>query len=305
PTGLHPAAGERAVSDAACRITVVGRGRRADLTLPADVPVAELVPQLVQLLEGEPAAGSPPQRWSLLGVGGLEVGPDRSLGEQSIPDGAMLFLRDTTVPPPEPVIEDVVEAVAIEVEVRRGRWSADAARALWLAAATACMAGAAWVAWLTPARGLGVGMGLAGGLLAAGGGVLLRAVRQPLPGTVLALTGLPLWGAGGAAAAVLAGGRPGALAGAAAGVVVGALAAGLTGRAAVGPVGAALLASAPLAVIAGIGASLGAGLAEQAAVLVVAWLALADRLPGLARLAAGLSVREGDAGGSGAALRDR
>src|SRR5207247_1382934 len=117
----------------------------------------------------------------------------------------------------------VVEAVAIEVEVRRGRWSADAARALWLAAAAACMAGAAWVAWLTPARGLGVGLGLAGGLLAAGGGVLLRAVRQPLPGTVLALAGL----------------------------------------------------------------------------------ALADRLPGLARLAAGLSVREEDAGGSGAALRDR
>src|SRR5207244_12187090 len=112
-------------------------------------------PQLVQLLEGGPAAGSPPQRWSLLGVGGLQVDPERSLGEQSIPDGAMLFLRDTSAPPPEPVIEDVVEAVAIVVEVRRGRWSADAARVLWPAAATACLAAAARAAWVTRTRELG------------------------------------------------------------------------------------------------------------------------------------------------------
>jgi type VII secretion integral membrane protein EccD len=283
----------------------VGPARRADLTLPADVPVAELLPQLVQLLNGEPRAASAPRRWLLTRIGGETLDPERSLDEHAVVDGAMVFLRDGSPPPPEPVIEDVVEATAIAVEVRAGRWSAGAAQALWLGAAGACLVGAAWAGWETPAWGLGIALGLCGGVLASVAGMLLRAVRQPLAGAVLAMAGLPLWAVGGASAAELAGHGGAAVAGGAGAVVVGALAAGLAGRLAAAPAAAASVVAAPLAVVAGLGTALGAGAAEQAAVLAVAWLAIADQLPRLATVLAGLSAREEETGASSAELRSR
>jgi uncharacterized Zn-binding protein involved in type VI secretion len=135
--------------------------------------------------------------------------------------------------------------------------------------------------------------------------MLLRATRQPLAGTVLAMAGLPLWAVGGASAAHLSGHGAAAVAGGSAAVVVGAAAAAFAGRPAAAPAAAVAAVAAPLAVVAALGAALGAGVTERAAVLAVVWLAIADQLPRLATLLAGLSVREETMGASSAELRAR
>ena len=58
-----------------CRLTVLTPGSRADVALPVDVPVAELVPMLMELL-GEQGGPARPVPWRLTGPTG--GGPRRA-----------------------------------------------------------------------------------------------------------------------------------------------------------------------------------------------------------------------------------
>src|SRR5262249_4082928 len=60
------------VPDGSCAVTVVGARRRADLALPTGVAVADLMPELVTLLEEHPNGGTP-RSWSLLRLGGATL----------------------------------------------------------------------------------------------------------------------------------------------------------------------------------------------------------------------------------------
>src|SRR5262245_48532527 len=102
-------------SEGSCAVTVVGTSRRADLALPSRIAVAELLHELVRLLEDHSNGSPTPRRWSLLRLGGEPHDGERSLDDQGVLDGTMLFLRDTTPPLPPPVVEDIVESVAIAV----------------------------------------------------------------------------------------------------------------------------------------------------------------------------------------------
>ncbi len=295
------------MSEGSCRITVVGPARRADLTLPADVAVAELIPDLVQILDGDQQADAAPRRWSLLRVGGGALDLERSLAAQTVLDGAMVFLRDTSTPPQPPVVEDIVESVAIAVDVRPGRWTASAARVLWTAVAAACAAAAAWECQGAPdgvpRAALALGAAL---LLLVAAGAVLRTARQPVPGAALALAALPLWAVGGAAASTaLDLGGTAALAGAAAAVVVGALAACLAAPPAVAPAAGVAALALPVAVAVAAGAALQAGVTQEAAVLAVVALVVTDQLPRVATLLAGLSAAGPGPAATGPELRAR
>src|SRR5919199_1721647 len=127
------------MGDEACSVTVVGSRRRVDLALPGELPVAELLWELVDLLE-EPEGGRGTGRWGLVRMGGRELDGELGLGAQGVVDGALLFLRDLSRPAAPPVVDDYAEAVALAVDVRGGRWSPAAREDVLLAAALAWLA---------------------------------------------------------------------------------------------------------------------------------------------------------------------
>jgi hypothetical protein len=72
-------------------VTVVGPQKRADLTVPGDAPIVELIPTLVELTaNGESPAGGV---WSV-GATGKEAFPaTRTLLECGVVDGSILYLQ--------------------------------------------------------------------------------------------------------------------------------------------------------------------------------------------------------------------
>ena len=94
------------------RSTVLTPAGRADVCLPSDVPVAELVPMLMELLGTRAAPDDRPVPWRLTGAGGGPLPPDATLGELGVLDGELLRLGPAAPAPPPPVFDDPVDALA-------------------------------------------------------------------------------------------------------------------------------------------------------------------------------------------------
>lgn len=77
-------------------LTVEGPGGRHDLRLPADVPLARLLPTLIGTCGGADAPGDA-DGWSIVRPDGADLDPRRSLSTQGVLDGAVLALH---APPP-------------------------------------------------------------------------------------------------------------------------------------------------------------------------------------------------------------
>jgi hypothetical protein len=76
-------------------ITLVGPARRIDLKLPAEVPVGDLLPKILELC-GPRLPQVAPMQWLLVFPSkGVAVPPIRSLQECGVVDGAVLFLQDS------------------------------------------------------------------------------------------------------------------------------------------------------------------------------------------------------------------
>src|SRR4029453_11506020 len=84
-----------------CRLTVLAPRQRVDVALPSDVPVAELVPMVLELV-GEPGRGVAPRPWRLSGIAGGPLPAAATLGELGVLDGELLRLRPAPPPPPPP-----------------------------------------------------------------------------------------------------------------------------------------------------------------------------------------------------------
>ncbi|MHA6617532.1 type VII secretion integral membrane protein EccD [Pseudonocardia sp. DLS-67] len=105
-------AGQEAVYRAPYRhLTVLAPRATVDVALPADVPVAELVPMMLDLV-GEPIFGVRPVPWRLTGAAGAPLPPGASLAELGVPDGELLRLAPDVQPPPPPVFDDPVDELA-------------------------------------------------------------------------------------------------------------------------------------------------------------------------------------------------
>ncbi len=100
-----------AADPAYCRLTVLAPNVRVDVALPADVPVAELVPMVLELL-GEPVFGLRPRPWRLSTALGGPLPPGRSLRELGVLDGEMLRIAPAGGGQPPPVFDDPVDALA-------------------------------------------------------------------------------------------------------------------------------------------------------------------------------------------------
>lgn len=102
------------------RLSVLTPRGRADLALPADVPVAELVP-MVRELVGGPVRTGVPEAWRFTGPAGGPLPPDATLDELRVRDGELLHLGPARPAPAAPVFDDAAEAVAHAVGEARDR----------------------------------------------------------------------------------------------------------------------------------------------------------------------------------------
>lgn len=72
------------------RVTLVGERRRADIVLPSDTPIGQLLPDILQLLDDR--AASRPMTRQLITSDGSALPHDSTLSSAEIADGAVLRL---------------------------------------------------------------------------------------------------------------------------------------------------------------------------------------------------------------------
>lgn len=94
-----------------CRVTVLAPRSRVDVALPTDVPVAELVPMVLELV-GEPVPWHRPVPWRLSGPAGGILPAAATLGELGVLDGELLRIGPVAPAPAAPVYDDPVDALA-------------------------------------------------------------------------------------------------------------------------------------------------------------------------------------------------
>jgi type VII secretion integral membrane protein EccD len=172
-----------------CRLTVLAPRRRVDVALPSDVPVAELVPMVLELV-GEPGTAAPPRPWRLSGVVGGPLPAAATLGDLGVLDGELLRLGPATPAPAAPVFDDPVDAVAAGAATRPRAHRFEAAVVLAVAAAAAVLLGAGGPGSVPSALLAGAGAVVALGSAARLGGHGTHPAPAIARGTALAGVGL-------------------------------------------------------------------------------------------------------------------
>ncbi|MEU0353733.1 type VII secretion integral membrane protein EccD [Streptomyces cyaneofuscatus] len=108
------------------RVTLVGERRRADIVLPSDTPIGQLLPDILQLLDDR--AASRPLTRQLLTSDGSALPHDSTLASAGVGDGAVLRLVRIHAAPPAPVVHDVTDQVADTLDLQAWRWRPAARR---------------------------------------------------------------------------------------------------------------------------------------------------------------------------------
>ncbi|WP_328874435.1 type VII secretion integral membrane protein EccD [Streptomyces sp. NBC_00287] len=167
------------------RVTLVGERRRVDLVLPSREPVGVLLPEVMRLLDDQ--VGDRPELRHLITPDGSALAHDSTLESAGVSDGAVLRLVRVEDAPSAPVVHDVTDEVADDLDLRAWRWRPAVRRAV---------AGCATVLWALAAGLLArshfdlsvVGAGLLAVALAGSAvGVLCgRARRHALAATLIA-----------------------------------------------------------------------------------------------------------------------
>lgn len=176
------------------KVTVKAPKRWIDVALPADVPVAELLPYILRHA-GEDAAdaGERHAGWLLRRPTGERIDPQKTLAASQVRDGELLHVVPGEVEWPELEYEDLVETIASGAR-RYGRsWGKVATRRCGLVlCAVLLLAGTLAVTQFEPPWLMGglVLLGVAVALLAVGVAVA-RAVPDAHAGAVFAGCGLP------------------------------------------------------------------------------------------------------------------
>ncbi|MFF3867510.1 type VII secretion integral membrane protein EccD [Micromonospora sp. NPDC001898] len=191
------------------RITIVAPRTRMDLALPADVPLADLLPTLLRHA-GEDLADDGVRHggWSLARLGGQPLDGGRTAAQLGLRDGEVLYFTPRAAAAPEIVFDDVVDAVATATNQRPGSWQVGTTRSFSvLFAAAALSAGALAALFAGPPQLPGaIAALLVAVALVVSAAVLSRAAGDSRTGSVLALAGIGHAATGGLL--VLAGDRP-------------------------------------------------------------------------------------------------
>lgn len=111
------------------RVTVVAPRVRLDVAVPADVPLAALLPTLLlhtgeQVIEAGAAHGG----WALQRLGEAPLDTARSCAQLGVLDGDVLYFRPRGATAPELVFDDPVDGIATILRDRARRWNPAATR---------------------------------------------------------------------------------------------------------------------------------------------------------------------------------
>ncbi|WP_211207531.1 EsaB/YukD family protein, partial [Mycobacterium avium] len=100
-----------------CRVSVHWETQTVDVSLPAEIAVAELIPSLVDMLgAGDGGAG----RYRLSAPGAAALDPSTTLAHNHIGDGAILVLSRIDVPLPAPRYRDIADTVSAALDATAG-----------------------------------------------------------------------------------------------------------------------------------------------------------------------------------------
>jgi type VII secretion integral membrane protein EccD len=269
-------------SDPGLRCVSVHAGAAVvDLALPAAVPVATLIPSIIDILDdcgadrpGDQAATA--YQLSLPGTSALP--PSTTLAQNDIRDGAVLILSQSRAELPAPRYDDVAEAVATTLDADARPWTRRAAR-LTCAVAAGFFTGVGGLALIhnvlsddtTPDVGATAGFAAMAGVIALA--IARRAARDPIAVLTLSLVAIAFAALAGFLAVPGAPGAPNVLLAAMAAAVTSVLAIRITGSGGValtavscfamitaGAAFAAVITTAPLRTVASIVALVSLGL---------------------------------------------
>ncbi|GAA2727431.1 type VII secretion integral membrane protein EccD [Cellulomonas aerilata] len=167
------------------RLTVVARSRTADLTLPALLPLAEVLPGVVRtlgVLEPDEVHGG----CRVHTADGHALDLDASLLAQGVRDGAVLSVSVGVDEKPPKVYDDLVEAIADVVEEQAGTWTAESSRRTMLSVAGVLALLGAWTLHAAAIPPLPAALTAAGvAVIATLGGAVLARVRQDVEGALV------------------------------------------------------------------------------------------------------------------------
>lgn len=170
------------------RVTVVAPKTRVDLSIPDDLPLADLLPTLLRYVGEDVArAGVVHGGWALARLGGAPLATDRTPAQLAIKHGEELHFAPREELAPEVVFDDVVDAIAAGVDGHSRRWSPTTTRRFGLGVlAGAALLGAVLLALAgTPIPGGVAGLAVAA-LLLVTATVLARAVGDARAGLLAA-----------------------------------------------------------------------------------------------------------------------
>lgn len=180
---------ENSVS-ALCRLTVRAPAKLIDLAVPSDVPVADLLPTLVEYAgENLAESGLEHSGWVLQRLGGERLDEELSTESLGLRDGDTVYLRPHTDQLPEVQLDDLVDGISTTMQERPYGWSAAISRRVLLTWAVAALA-AGFALLCVPGASGGLRALAAAGvavLLLAGAGSASRAVGDAGAALALAL----------------------------------------------------------------------------------------------------------------------
>ncbi|ACZ90755.1 type VII secretion integral membrane protein EccD [Streptosporangium roseum] len=176
-----------------CHVTIVAPRRKADLALPADIPLPHVLPGLLRAvgeIGGDASAGP---GWVLQRLGGAPLDLGQSLGTLGVLDGEVLYLRPQEAMLPPALFDDVADVVATGVQEGSDKWGPRHTRLAGVGAAVALLltgvaalvlAGPPW----TPAAVVAV---VFAALLVAAGAAMSRAAGDSPAGALIGYAALP------------------------------------------------------------------------------------------------------------------
>ncbi|NBM15790.1 type VII secretion integral membrane protein EccD [Streptomyces sp. GC420] len=123
-----------------CRLTVRAPARSIDLAVPSDVPVADLLPTILDYAGDDlRETGIEHGGWVIQRLGGEPFDEERTLDSFELRDGETLFLRPRTEALPEVHLDDLVDGISTTMRQRPHGWSPRAGRGLLLGLAVAVL----------------------------------------------------------------------------------------------------------------------------------------------------------------------
>lgn len=176
-----------------CRVTVTGPQRWADLALPGSVPVATLMPRIIDVCAPDEES-TEPAAWNLTTVDGQPVRPEEPLEGAGIYDGDVLVLDRVVAPGRPEYVDDVRGAVEDRIDETAWIWNSRTTLSFGLlvgAIGPLLMLGL--MLWTSPSPAF-LAVASLGTLFAIG--AMLLAARRPLPAVAHVLFSTAcVWGA--------------------------------------------------------------------------------------------------------------